>query len=86
MFGRVARPVHIWTDSTAALAYAKDPKYHGRTKHIELKYHYVRHMILKKKVVLQHISTDRMVADPLTKPIPKELFQAHVKMLGLKRL
>ena len=34
---RAAVPVHIWTDSMAALAYAKDPKYHGRTKHIEIK-------------------------------------------------
>lgn len=83
---RAAEPVYIWTDNMAALAYAKDPKYHGRTKHIELKYHYVRHMILKKKVVLQHISTSQMVADPLTKPIPKGLFHEHVKMLGLQRL
>ena len=79
-------PVHIWTDSTAALAYAKDPKYHGRTKHIEMKYHYVRSMIEKKRVALQHISTSLMVADPLTKPISKELFLAHVKTLGLRRV
>ena len=79
-------PVHIWTDSTAALAYAKDPKYHGRTKHIEMKYHYVRSMIEKKRVALQHISTSLMVADPLTKPISKELFLAHVRTLGLRRV
>lgn len=76
-------PIHIWSDSTAALAFAKDPKYHGRTKHIEMKFHYVRDMIGKKKVVLKHISTSQMVADPLTKPIAKDLFQAHVKALGL---
>ena len=51
-----------------------------------MEYHHVQHMIEKEKVVLRHISTDQMVADPLTKPIPRELFQAHVKMLGLRRV
>ena len=79
-------PVHIWVDSQAALAYAKDPKYHGKTKHIELKYHYVQQIIEKMKVKLQHISTDKMVVDPLTKPIKRELFHAHVEMFGLRRM
>ncbi|KAL5712131.1 hypothetical protein ACHQM5_014331 [Ranunculus cassubicifolius] len=70
----------------AALAFAKDPKYHGRTKHIEMKYHYVRSMIGKKRVSLHHISTGQMVADPLTKPISKDLFLAHCKTLGLRKL
>jgi hypothetical protein len=34
-------PVTIYSDSMAALAYAKDPKYYGKTKHIEIKYHYI---------------------------------------------
>lgn len=58
----------------AALAFAKDPKYHGRTKHIEFKYHYVKSMIGKNKIVLDNISTVQMVANPLTKHIPRELF------------
>jgi hypothetical protein len=33
--------VTIYSDSMATLAYAKDPKYHGKTKHIEIKYHYI---------------------------------------------
>ena len=34
-------PVTIYSDSMAALAYAKNPKYHGKTKHIKIKYHYI---------------------------------------------
>ena len=35
-------PVKIFCDNTAALAVAKDPKYHGKTKHIKKRYHYIR--------------------------------------------
>ena len=78
--------VTIFCDSTAALAYAKDSKYHGRTKHIDIRYHYIRDMVAQKEVVLKHLSTSRMVADPLTKPIARDVFEAHVRNLGLRRL
>jgi hypothetical protein len=38
-------PITIHCDSTVALAYAKDPKYHGKTKHIDIRYHYIRDMV-----------------------------------------
>jgi hypothetical protein len=41
-----------YSDCMAALAYAKDSKYHGKTKHIEIKYHYIRDMVAKEKVFL----------------------------------
>ena len=49
-------PITIYSDNMAALAYAKDPKYHRKTKHIEIKYHYIRDMVAKKKVFLEYIS------------------------------
>ena len=70
----------------AALAYAKDSKYHGRTKHIDIRYRYIRDMITHNEVVLKHISTNLMIVDPLTKPIGRDVFQAHVKSLGLHRI
>uniref|UniRef100_A0A2N9F7V6 Integrase catalytic domain-containing protein n=1 Tax=Fagus sylvatica TaxID=28930 RepID=A0A2N9F7V6_FAGSY len=71
--------VLLYSDSTSALAYAKDPKYHGKAKHIELRYHYIRDMVSQGEVILQHISTGSMVADPLTKPIARDLFFSHTK-------
>ena len=58
----------------AALAYAKDSKYHGRTKHIDIRYHYIRDMVAYNEVVLKHISTSLMIDDPLTKPIGRDVF------------
>ena len=59
--------VTLYFDNTAALAYAKDPKYHEKSKHIEIKYHFIRDMVARCEVVMKHISTGSMVADPLTK-------------------
>jgi hypothetical protein len=79
-------PVTIHCDSTATLAYAKDPKYHGKTKHIDIRYHYIRDMVAQKEMVLKHISTSQMIVDPFTKPIARDAFQTHVKSLGLRRM
>jgi hypothetical protein len=77
----VDNPVIIHCDSMASLAYAKDLKHHGRTKHIDIKYHYI-----KKNAVLKHISTSQMIVDPLTKPVVKDAHMAHVRSLGLHKL
>ena len=77
--------VTIHCDSMAALGYAKDPKYHGRTKHIDVKYNFVRDIVAQNQVILKHIPTSRMVADPLTKPIARDVYIGHVKALGLRR-
>ena len=76
----------IHCDSTAALAYAEDPKYYEKTRHIDIRYHCMRDMVTHKEVVLKHISTTCMIADPLTKPIGRDVFQAHVRSLGLCKL
>ena len=79
-------PVTIFYDNTAALAVAKDPKYHGKTKHIKKRHNYIRDSITDKDVVQKYISTNNMVVDPLTKPIARDVFIRHVKSLGLSRM
>ena len=78
--------VTIYCDSQAAIAYTKDPKYHGKAKHIDTKYNFVRDIIEKKEVTLKYLPTQAMVADPLTKPIPRDVFIRHVRTLGLRRI
>ena len=78
--------VLIYSDSTSALAYAKDPKYHGKSKHIDIRHHYIRDMVAQGEVVLRHISSGSMVADPLTKPIARDVFVSHFSSMGLCRI
>jgi transposase InsO family protein len=85
VFQGAVDPVTVNCDSQAAIAYTKDPKYHGKTKHIDIKYNFVRDMVAQKEVNMKYISTHEMVADPFTKPIVKDVFYRHVKSLGLRR-
>ncbi|KAL0457335.1 UNVERIFIED_CONTAM: Sugar transporter ERD6-like 16 [Sesamum latifolium] len=78
--------VVIYCDNTAAIAYAKDPKYHGRTKHIDTRYHFIRDSIAQGEVVLRHIPTNDMIADPFTKPLRRDAFHRHVSSMGLHRI
>ena len=47
----------IFFDKSIALVVTKDPKYHGKIKHIKEIYHYIKDAITKEDVVLKHIST-----------------------------
>ena len=78
--------VTLYCDNMDALDYAKDLKYHGKTKHIHIRYHFVREVIMHNEVVLKHILTNETVADPFTKPIAKDAFVRHVRSLGLCRM
>jgi hypothetical protein len=70
----------LYSDSTLALVYAKDPNYHGNAKHIEFRYHYIRDMVSQGEVILHHICTSSMVADPLTKPIARDCSSLILKV------
>ncbi|KAL0421930.1 UNVERIFIED_CONTAM: Retrovirus-related Pol polyprotein from transposon TNT 1-94 [Sesamum latifolium] len=78
--------VVIYCDNTATIAYAMDPKYHGRTKHINTRYHFIRDSIAQGEVILRHIPTNDMIADPFTKPLRRDAFHRHMSSMGLRRI
>ncbi|KAL0394360.1 UNVERIFIED_CONTAM: Retrovirus-related Pol polyprotein from transposon TNT 1-94 [Sesamum latifolium] len=71
---------------STTIAYAKDPKYHKRTKHIDTRYHFIRDSIGQGEVVLRHIPTNDMIVDPFTKPLRRNAFHRHVISMGLRRI
>jgi hypothetical protein len=83
---RVDDPAEIWCDNTAAIQYAKDPKFHRKAKHIKRRYHFVRDAIKSKEIVVKYLSTTKMIADPLTKPTSRDVFKTHMLSLGLRRV
>ena len=48
---------------------SKNPMFHDKSKHIEIKYHYIRDMVQKGLVKLQYVSSEEQIADVLTKPL-----------------
>ena len=84
--GDVIEPVLISCDSQAAIAYTKDPKFYAKTKHIDIKFNFVKDIVAQKEVNMKYITIQEIVANLFTKPISKEAYFRHVKSLGLRRL
>ncbi|KAK8511277.1 hypothetical protein V6N11_046593 [Hibiscus sabdariffa] len=78
----IARPLKIHCDNLAVFM-AKNNKSGSRSKHIDIKYLAIRERVKEKKVVIEHISTEQMLADPLTKGMPPHKFKDHVVTMGL---
>ena len=57
----------IYEDNQAAISMSKNPQYHGRAKHISIKYHFIREQVNDGTVTLKYCPTQDMLADMLTK-------------------
>ena len=68
-------------DNQACIAMAKNPQFHRRTKHIDIRHHYIRDLVANKLIELVYCSTELMVADLLTKGLNKIKTNLFVKVL-----
>ena len=64
-------PTLIWQDNQGAIALAKNPIFHARSKHIDIKYHFTREKIKEGIIEIKYKCTQEMVADALTKSLNK---------------
>jgi len=76
-------PANIKVDNSGCIDFAKTPVEHKRTKHIDIRYHFVRDAITTDKVILEHCPTDAMAADLMTKELAKVKHDKHVKTMGM---
>ena len=53
----------------------ENPVFHDKSKHIKIKYHYIRDMVQRVAVKLQYVATDEHIADVLTKPLARVNFE-----------
>jgi hypothetical protein len=71
----------IWEDNQSAIAISRNPVQRRRTKHIDLRHHYVRDLVESAAVSLQYCCSAEMIADLLTKPSARVVFQKLVDYL-----
>eukprot|EP00253_Pinus_taeda_P014406 PITA_14406 len=71
LFGQPLRPSVIYCDNQSCIKLAENPVFHDRSKHIGIRYHFIRDYVQKGIVKLEYISTDEQVADILTKALPR---------------
>ncbi|GJY98766.1 RNA cytidine acetyltransferase 1 [Tanacetum coccineum] len=80
----VQDPIEIFCDNESAIALTKEPKDHGKSKHIERKYHFVRSKVEEGHVIVKHIRSEDNPADPFTKALAKSIHDEHARSIGLK--
>ena len=66
--------IEIFFDNKSALALAKNPVFHDRSKHIDTRYHFIRECIASKEVQLDFVKSQDQVADIFTKPLNYDTF------------
>ncbi|KAH9669477.1 Integrase catalytic domain-containing protein [Citrus sinensis] len=79
----ILRPLKIYCDNSMAISFSHNTGSSSRSKHIDIKYLFVREKIALSYVSVEYIPTELMLADPLTKALAPKVFREHVTHMGL---
>ena len=80
----ITKPVILYCDNKSAINISKNLVMHAKTKHIAIKYHYVRKLVEDKKMKIEYIHTKEQIFDIFTKPLPKDTYEYLRGKLGIK--
>lgn len=76
--------IELRMDNTSAISLAKNPVSHGRSKHIDVKYHFLRDMVNKGKIELKYYRIELQLADLFTKAISLDRFKSLRSKIGVQ--
>jgi hypothetical protein len=80
----VTGPSTLCIDNQSAIAVGKNPEHHGRMKHLNLQHFWLRNAVEDGRILLKYVSTNDMLADILTKALPRVRVVACCDMMGLQ--
>ena len=80
----IYRPLKLYCDNNPVVQYAHNNKSSGAAKHIDIKYYVVKDKVQDHIISLEHIRTEKMLADSLTKSLPPSVFREHLAVMGLR--
>ena len=73
----------VYCDNSSAIDISKNPIQHSETKHIEIRYHFIRDLVERKIMALEYISTERQNVDIFTKPLDRSNFETLRQVIGV---
>ena len=85
-YGLDEKKTPIFCDNTSAIAITQNPKFHARTKHIDVRHHFIRDHVEKGNIEILKIGTEDQLADIFTKPLQESRFLPLRHSLGLMEL
>jgi len=85
VFGHIPTATTLYGDNQSAIALAKDHQYHPKTKHIDIRFHFIRWIVSEGQIQWIYCPTEDMVADTLTKALPSPKVKHFAHKLGLRK-
>lgn len=79
-----AGDITVYNDNLSALKLAENSTFHGRSKHIDVRYHFIRDALKGRLLKMEHLPTEEMPADMLTKGLSRAKHVSCIQMLGLE--
>ena len=76
-------PFKLFVDNVSAISFSKNPSQHGRSKHIDTKFHFIRDCVQKGYVEVDYVKTESQLADSFTKPLGRIKFEEFREKLGV---
>jgi hypothetical protein len=80
----LSTPINI--DNQSTILITNNPVKHSRTKHIDIRFHFIRDCAEKKLIILEKVLTDDNLADLFTKAFDKARFELLVQLIGMRNL
>ena len=81
----VVKCIDLITDSQSAKSLVENPVYHGRSKHILAKWHFIRQRVTKGLIKLFDVRTESMGADMMTKSVGPSALAVNMKLIGMHK-
>ncbi|KAG9446390.1 hypothetical protein H6P81_012518 [Aristolochia fimbriata] len=82
-YGLNSTEMTVYCDNTSAINISKNPVQHSRTKHIDIRHHFIRELVEDRQVLIEHVSTENQLADIFTKSLDAKRFEFLRGALGL---
>ena len=82
-YGLRYNKIPIFCDNQSAIAMIENPVQHSMTKHISIRYHFIREHVEEGNIELHFVPTDQQLADIFTKPLPEVTFTRLVNDMGM---
>ncbi|KAL5548410.1 hypothetical protein UlMin_003641 [Ulmus minor] len=79
----IERPLKIFCDNKSAVLYSNNNRSSTKSKYIDIKFLVVKEKVQSGQISIEHIGTNSMIADPLTKGLPPKVFHEHTAHMGV---
>jgi len=79
----IERPLKLYCNNKSVVLYSNNNRSSTKSKHIDIKFLVVKERVQSEQISIEHLGTNSMIADPLTKGLPPKVFHEHVAHMGV---